>query len=58
MVLSSATLTRLAALLEEKQRQFGHPIYLISDEPLSGAACSPVRRPTYPARFYDNTITC
>ena len=33
IVLSSETLTQLAALLEEKQRQFGHPIYLISDEP-------------------------
>ena len=57
MVLSSATLTRLAALLEEKQRQFGHPIYLISDEPYRELLFTGTEA-TYPARFYDNTITC
>ena len=57
MVLSSATLTRLAALLEEKQRQFGHPIYLISDEPYRELLFTGTEE-TYPARFYHNTITC
>ena len=57
MVLSSATLTRLAALLEEKQHQFGHPIYLISDEPYRELLFTGTEE-TYPARFYDNTITC
>jgi len=56
-VLSSATLTRLAALLEEKQHQFGHPIYLISDEPYRELLFTGTEE-TYPARFYDNTITC
>ena len=53
MVLSSATLTRL----EEKQHQFGHPIYLISDEPYRELLFTGTEE-TYPARFYDNTITC
>ena len=57
IVLSSATLTQLAALLEEKQRQFGHPIYLISDEPYRELLFTGTEE-TYPARFYDNTITC
>ena len=57
MVLSSATLTRLAALLEEKQHQFGHPIYLISDEPYRELLFTGTEE-TYSARFYDNTITC
>ena len=57
IVLSSATLKRLAALLEEKQRQFGHPIYLISDEPYRELLFAGTEA-TYPARFYDNTITC
>ena len=57
MVLSSATLTRLAALLEEKQHQFGHPIYLISDEPYRELLFTGTEE-TYPARFYHNTITC
>ena len=57
IVLSSETLTQLAALLEEKQRQFGHPIYLISDEPYRELLFTGTEE-TYPARFYDNTITC
>lgn len=57
IVLSSATLTQLAALLEEKQRQFGHPIYLISDEPYRELLFTGTEE-TYPARFYHNTITC
>ena len=57
IVLSSKTLTQLAALLEEKQRQFGHPIYLISDEPYRELLFTGTEE-TYPARFYHNTITC
>ena len=33
VVYSKETLERLAGLLMEKSKQFGHPIYLISDEP-------------------------
>ena len=56
-VLSTQTLKQLAALLEERQRQYHHPIYLISDEPYReilypGADCG------YTASLYDNTITC
>lgn len=56
-VLSTQTLKQLAALLEERQRQYHHPIYLISDEPYReilypGADCP------YTASLYDNTITC
>ena len=57
IVLSSETLTQLAALLEEKQHQFGHPIYLISDEPYRELLFTGTEE-TYPARFYHNTITC
>lgn len=57
IVLSSETLTQLAALLEEKQRLFGHPIYLISDEPYRELLFTGTEE-TYPARFYHNTITC
>ena len=57
VVYSAETLVRLADMLEIKQREFGHAIYLISDEPyreiiFGGRECP------YAARFYDNTITC
>ena len=57
VVYSQETLVRLADLLETRQREYGHPIYLISDEPyreivFDGNTCP------YAARYYDNTITC
>ena len=55
-VYSAATLTRLAALLRAKQEEYGHPIYLITDEPyreivFHGPA------PWVPD-FYENTLVC
>lgn len=54
---STETIKRLAAVLEAKQKQFGHDIFLISDEPyreivFEGADSS------YPSKFYDNTLSC
>ncbi len=54
---STETIKHLAAVLEEKQKQFGHDIFLISDEPyreivFQGADCP------YPSKFYDNTLSC
>ena len=56
-VLSTPTLQRLAGLLEEKERAFGHPIYLISDEPYREILFAGVDAP-YVAKYYPNTITC
>ena len=49
-------LQRLAALLEEKSRQAGHPIYLISDEPYRELAYG-VEVPFVPA-LYRYTVVC
>ena len=57
IVLSSETLTQLAALLEEKQRQFGHPIYLISDEPYREIVFQGFEVPWVP-HIYKDTIVC
>lgn len=56
-VYSRGTITRLAALLEKKSAQYGHPIYLISDEPyreivFGGEAVN------FIAPAYRNTIVC
>lgn len=56
-VLSAADLTRLAALLTAKQQEYGHPIYLIADEPYRELVYNGERVP-YPTLFYDNTIVC
>ena len=57
VVYSRATLERLAAILTEKSRQFGHPIYLISDEPYREIAYAGVVVPWVP-HIYRDTIVC
>ena len=56
-VYSAETLTRLASILEAKQREYGHDIFLISDEPYREIVFDGNTQP-YPARFYANTLTC
>ena len=57
VVYTSETLTRLAELLRRKQEEFGHDIFLISDEPYREIVFAGVDAP-YVAGFYDNTLTC
>lgn len=55
-VYSAQTLTRLGELLNRKQREYGHPIYLITDEPyreITFGASAP-----WVPDFYDNTLVC
>lgn len=54
---SSATLTRLADILREKQEEYGHEIFLISDEPYREIVFEGVDAP-YVSAFYDNTLSC
>lgn len=56
VVYTRQTLQRLAALLEEKSRQYGHPIYLISDEPYRELAYG-VEVPFVPG-IYADTLVC
>lgn len=57
VVYSRATLERLAAILTEKSRQFGHPIYLISDEPYREIVYAGFEVPWVP-HIYRDTIVC
>ena len=57
MVYSAETLTRMAELLTEKSRAYGHTIYLVSDEPYRDIAFDGKKVP-YPAAFYPHTLTC
>ena len=57
VVYSTATIKRLADLLREKSAQFGHDIYLISDEPYREIVFADVDAPCV-SKFYDNTLMC
>ena len=57
VVYSRETLERLADILRKKQIQYGHDIFLISDEPYREIVFAGVESPCV-SYFYDNTIMC
>ena len=57
VVLSTPMLDRLAAYLTAKQEEYGHTIYLISDEPYREIIFEGVDAPVI-AAHYPNTISC
>ena len=56
-VYSADTYTKLAAVLNRKSKEIGHPIYLISDEPYREIIYDglPI---LYVPKFYPNTVIC
>lgn len=50
-------LEKLAELLEEKSREYGHPIYIISDEPYRELVYDGLEVPFIPT-IYKNTLVC
>lgn len=56
-VYSSKTLTKLSGLLMAKQKEYGHDIFIISDEPYREIVFDGMEAP-YVSRFYDNTLSC
>lgn len=56
-VYSAETLTALSELLDRKQKEFGHDIFIISDEPYREIVFDGVSAP-YVSKFYDNTLSC
>lgn len=57
IVYSTATIDRLAAILTAKSKEYGHEIYIISDEPYREIVFQGVDAP-FVAKHYDNTIVC
>ncbi len=55
VVFSEETIKKLAGILKEKQRQYGHAIYLISDEPYRELAFDGASVP-FVTHYYDNTM--
>ena len=56
-VYTRQTLQELAALLERKSAEFGHPIYVIADEPYRELVYGGVEVPFIPT-IYRNTVVC
>jgi aspartate aminotransferase len=56
-VYSTETIKKLATLLEEKQKEYGHDIFIISDEPYRDIVFAGVDSP-YISKYYDNTLSC
>lgn len=56
-IYNTQTLQRLGELLSRKQKEYGHDIFLISDEPYREIVFQGVDAP-YVSKFYDNTLSC
>ncbi len=54
---SSETLKKLADILRDAQDEYGHEIFLISDEPYREIVFDGADAP-YVSKFYDNSISC
>ncbi|WMC91549.1 pyridoxal phosphate-dependent aminotransferase [Kineothrix sp. MB12-C1] len=57
VVYTRETLEKLALIMREKSEEYGHDIYLISDEPYREIIFAGVEN-TYVSKVYDNTISC
>lgn len=57
VIFTEESIITLCALLKEKSEEFGHPIYLFSDEPYRELVYDDVKVP-YLINYYDNTFVC
>ena len=57
VIIPKGDLEKLAALLEAKQKEYDHTIYLIADEPYRKLVWNGEEVP-YATKFYDNTLVC
>ncbi len=56
-VYTTDTLRRLAGMLLEKEKEYGHPIYLVSDEPYREIVYDDIEVPFLP-NLYPDTLVC
>ncbi len=57
IVYSTETVKKLAEILTDKEKEYGHEIFIISDEPYREIVFEGVDAP-YVSKFYDNTLSC
>jgi aspartate aminotransferase len=57
VVYSTETIEKLCELLRRKEKEYGHEIFIISDEPYREILFQGVDAP-YVSKYYDNTLSC
>ena len=57
IVYTTETIKKLAGILSEKEKEYGHEIFLISDEPYREIVFEGTDSP-YITKYYDNSISC
>lgn len=57
VVVTEECIQTVCGILEKKQEEYGHPIFLITDEPYRELVYDGVKVP-YLMNYYDNTIVC
>ncbi|NEZ46316.1 pyridoxal phosphate-dependent aminotransferase [Clostridium niameyense] len=57
VILSEENIKSVCKVLKEKSAEYGHPIYLISDEPYRELVYDDIEVP-YLTKYYDNTFVC
>ena len=57
VVYSEETIKKLAEVLYAKEKEYGHPIFLISDEPYRELVYGGIEVPYVP-KYYKNTLVC
>ena len=56
-IYSEETIKELAAILKKKEQEYGHPVFIISDEPYREIAFDGLMVPYIP-KYYDDTLVC
>ena len=56
-VYSAETIQKLADLLRKKEQEYGHPIFIIADEPYREIAYDGIEVP-FVTKYYANTLVC
>lgn len=57
VIYSEKALIKLSSILTEKEKEYGHPIYIVCDEPYREIAFDGIKVPHIPS-LYKNTIIC
>ncbi|MEE8885889.1 MAG: pyridoxal phosphate-dependent aminotransferase [Eubacteriales bacterium] len=58
VVIREEGLKKLAAFLEEKEKEYGHPIYLMTDEPYRELVYDDDVRVPFVTKYYKDTVVC
>lgn len=58
VVYPESTIKAIASVLEKKQKEYGHPVYILCDEPYRELVYDKATKVPYVMNYYDNTLVC